>query len=96
MARGERTGRKRPDDPEAVKQALERIMTRPTVDVLTLSTATGAGRNQIYAEAQAGRWGAFRIGAVFHFPTAVVREALHLPASPILAPASHEHAAEAA
>lgn len=95
MARGERTGRRRPDDSEAMKRALERIMTRPTVDVLTVSTATGAGRNQIYAEAQAGRWGAFRIGATYHFPTPAVREALRLPepVAQMPAPAAHHLAA---
>ena len=61
-----------------------------------MAVVPGIGLQSAYREAQAGNFGIFRVDNLFRVPTASLREALHLPATPILAPASTEHAAEAA
>ena len=81
VARGERTGK----NESATQRALAKVMTDTTADVMTLATLLGCGKNQAYAAAKAGHFGAFKMGAIYHFPTAVLREVLHLEASPVSA-----------
>ena len=72
-----------PNDPEAVKQAIAKVMTAPWVDVVEMSTALGVGRNVGYDEAKKGRFGAFKVGGQYRVPTAALREALRLTPAPV-------------
>lgn len=87
-----RTGRK-PSTPisrEAVELALYEVMTRPWVEVSTMQTVLGVSHQSAYREAQAGRFGAFRVGNLYRVPTAPLREILHL--QPVVAEPAHEAA----
>lgn len=95
---GNRTGRGPaiPVSSEMRDKAMRELMTAPVIEPATLSVVLDVGLQAALREAAAGRFGAFKIGRIYKIPTPQVREALGLPASPILAPASADHAREAA
>ena len=76
MGRDKRTARSAAE--EAAQGALAKVMSNPTADVATFMALLGCGKNQAYAVAKAGHFGAFKTGSTYHFPTAVLREVLHL------------------
>lgn len=82
--------------PETMSKAVEDLMRMPMVDVPTFKTLFRVSAQIGYRAAQEGRFGAVKIGNQYRFPSAPLREALGLPASPILAPAPTAHIHEAA
>ena len=97
--RGRKTAGRRvtpPITPEAWGKAVHEVMTVPLIEPATLSVVLDIGLQAAYREAASGRFGAFKIGRLYKIPTPPIREALGLSAAPVLAPVSHEHAAEAA
>lgn len=78
-----KTAGRRPATPvpqDALDAALREVMTAPWVDVSTMATLLKIGLQSAYREAQAGRFGAFRVGSLYRIPTGPLREALGLTA----------------
>ena len=62
-------------------EAMQRVMTNATVDVVDAGAVLGVGRSCAYAAAVRGDIPSLRIGEKLRVPTAALREMLKLPAA---------------
>ncbi len=93
-----RTGRgpSVPTSSEARDRAMRELMTAPVIEAATVSALFDIGLQAALREAREGRWGAFKIGRGYRFPSPPVREALGLPSVPVMGPTSTDHTSQAA
>lgn len=66
------------DSRDRVSGALDRIKTRPAVDVEDVASAMGVGRSTGYAAVKAGEWPSIKAMGRIRIPSAWVREQLML------------------